>query len=215
MRERLISIDRSYEREYGYIVKSLEKEKIISAESEYGSRLNVHVATVSDKEERLLCSVLEEVLFTGFKWRYYAENVSAEANFAEDKALRFCLLDFDSGAERRFFREKIFTSLNIHIDAVYNFGMGVVKNVWRSYVELINDFYSTIPDRSDKLELIAYTLSLNIRKSEAKRMKYYVEDGKEQKILQNVFYYREKPQRVSYQNEEVERLVREIFGKYQ
>lgn len=214
MRERLISIDRRYEKEYDYIVKSLQKAKIISAQSSCGARLMVHAVAVSPKEESLLSCVCEEVLLTGFKWRYYEENVLSNTNSVEDKALRFCLLDFDSGAERRFFKEKIFTESNVHIDAVYNFGMGVVKNVWKSYAELLSDFYSTSPDRADKIELIAYMLSLNLRKNEKRMLKYYVEEEKSAKILQNVFYYKEKPKQFAFIEKDAQRLISEIFGNY-
>lgn len=214
MRERLISIDNYYEKEYDYIVKSLQKAKIISAQSTSGARRNVHVATVNDKEEKIICGAIEEVLFTGFKWRYYVENVLSKSDCVEDKALRFCLLDIDSQIERRFFREKVFSSGDVHIDAVYNFGMGVVKNVWNSYVDLMNDFYSTSPDRIDKTELIAYVLSLNLRKSESKTVKYYVEEEKVSRFLQNVFYYKEKPRNTLFVDKDTQRLVSEIFGNY-
>ena len=213
MQERLITIDRAYEREYEFITRSLDKAKIIWAESCLGRRSAINVVTKSE-QEIMLCAILEEVLMTSFKWRYYMENIEASAGRIEDRALVFCLLDFDAGAERKFFKEKIFPQSEIHLDAIYNFRMREVKAVWRSYVELINDFYSTYPTRSDKLELIGYTFSINLRQMEKKRIKCFVSEQKDDNILQNIFYYGEKTVKIPRSNKEILDIVKDLFGKY-
>lgn len=214
MQERLVTIDRVYEREYDFIVRSLKKNKIVWAEETLGRRLAIYVATAGEREERFFSSILEEVLMTAFKWHYYTQRSDFVCDKIEDKALKYCLLDFDSGAERRYFREKIFCENAIHIDPIYYFGMGVVKAVWDSYVELINDFYSTYPMRSDKLELIGYMVSLNERKGYEKRLKYYITDEKEDNVLQNIFYYGERSVKIPKDSKGILSLVNDIFGKF-
>lgn len=213
MQERLITLDRAYEREYEFIIRSLDKAKIIWAESYLGRRPAISVVT-QNEQERDLCAILEEALMTSFKWRYYIENIETSDNKTEDKALIFCLLNFDSGAERRYFKEKIFPQREIHLDAIYNFRMSEVKAVWKSYVELINDFYSTYPTRSDKLELIGYTFSINLRKMDEKPIKCFVSEQKEDNILQNIFYYGEKTVKIPKSNREILDIVKDLFGKY-
>ncbi len=215
MQERLVTYDRRYQSEYDFTLSSLEKAGILCAPSEEGRRLGICIATNSDKEEKLLSSVLEEVLLTGFKWRYYSELIKVGEG-VEDEALLFCLLDFDSGAERRFFKDKIFKkSVNIHLDAIYNFGMREVIAVWESYARLVIEFYETYPERVDKVELIAYLLSLNYKKAVQRTVKYYVRQKEESILLQDIFFYRKRGAYIPQKFTDIRDLVEELFGKYE
>lgn len=215
MQERTITFDRMYQREYDFALGVLERAGVLCAPTELGRRLGISVATVSQREERLLSDIIEEILMTGFKWRYYTGLVQKRRE-VEDVALIFCLLDFDSGAERVFFRERIFAkSINIHPDAVYNFAMKEVRSVWESYARLILDFYDSEPDREDKRELIAYMLSHSPGKSSPKRIRYTVSSEERDIILQNIFFYRKRGVYIPAKYPDVRELVEELFGKYE
>lgn len=212
MQERLITLERQYEREYSYIKEQLRKEQILFAPHEIGRRLALDVATTGVEQENKLKSIVEEVLFTAFKWEYYARSIKRSED-VEDLAILFCLLDFDSIGERKFFRDKVFDKKELHIDAVYNFGIKEIKSVWLGYVDLVNEFYKTRPERCDKLELIAYMLSLNIKNNSKKQREFYLFEDSKKTALQDLFYYRKKDCTISGADKDVQLLIADLFGK--
>ena len=213
MQERLITLEREYERDYDYIKKQLHKEQILFASHEIGRRLALDVVTTSQEQEMKLKSILEETLFTSFKWNYYL-NAIYRREEVEDYAILFCLLDYDSGAERKFFQDKIFCDKELHLDAVFNFKIKEIKSVWLGYVDLVNEFYKTKPERRDKLELIAYMLSLNIKNNSIKEREYYIFEDKKRQTLQDLFYYRKKDCSKSIIDKDIQLLIVDLFGNY-
>lgn len=211
MRERLITLDWIYEDEYDFIIKNLKEQNILHAEHELGRRYAIDVASVDEKREKAFRSILEEVLFTSFKWKYY-DNAFSQRDSVEDKAIRYCLLDFDAKMERKFFRERIFCQKEIHIDAEYNFSFGKIKEIWLGYVDLLKEFYLSKPDRIDKLELVAYMLSENIKKGFTKAIKCYISQDSSDRIVQDIFYYREKGVKIPDSEEKLRVLVKDLFG---
>lgn len=210
MRERLVTLERLYQREYDYIIRNLERKNILYAKDEVGRRLAVDIATRIDQELDLE-SILVEVIITSFKWKYY-ESVLSKKTKVEDIAVLFCLLNFDLGAERKFFKEKVFQEREIHLDAIYNFSMGKIKSCWDGYAKLITEFYESLPSRLDKVELIAYMLSIiNKQKS---RIKYYIFDDDKGKIIQDIFHFNEKIDLKGNKYQDILQVTEEIFGKY-
>lgn len=210
MRERVVTLDRLYQREYDYIIRSLEHKNILYAKHEIGRRLAVDIATRIDQELDLE-SILVEIFITSFKWKYY-ESILPKKTKVEDIAVLFCLLNFDLSAERRFFREKVFPNNELHLDAVYNFSMAKIKSCWDGYGKLIAEFYQSLPCRLDKVELIAYMLSIiNKQKS---RVKYYIFEDDKGKIIQDIFHFNEKIDFKGNKYQDILQVAEEIFGKY-
>lgn len=211
MQEKLLSIDTFYKREYDYMLEELKKHSFTYAPSERGSRLELYVAITDDEERRRLFSIVEEVFLTSMKWRYYTEKLNIIADTV-DQALLYTLLDFDSIGERRYIYENIFPNPQIHIDALYNFSLSEVKSAWSGYVELLKDFYQSLPNEEEKCELIGYMYTMNGKNRIKRRGRLYLSGDGEKMLLQKVFYYREKIADEVDKYEGVKKIVKKIFA---
>ena len=212
MQEKVVSLDANYKKEFDYLLSSVKGEGLLYGKTHRGERLELYVAIENQAQDDYFFGLVEEVLLTAFKWRYFSPFVSDYIQNAEDKALLFALLDFDSKAERKFFKDRIFTQNELFLDAHYNFGINPIKRVWEGYVELIVDFYSHRPSFSEKIELIAYMITVNRRNREERAGRYYLFDSAEDKYLQKVFYYHEKIAIIPKDCENANKIVKKIFG---
>lgn len=212
MQEKVISLDLDYKKEFDYLLSSVKGEGFLYGKTVRGDRTELYVAIENQDQDKFLFGLIEEVLLTAFKWRYFAPFVLDYIQNVEDKALLFALLDFDSKAERKFFKDRIFTQNQLFLDAHYNFGIRPIKRVWDGYVELIVDFYSHRPSLSEKIELIAYMMTVNRRNRDERTGRYYLFDTAEDKYLQNIFYYHEKIAIIPKDCENANKIVKKIFG---
>ena len=189
MQEKLLTVDGYYKREYDFMLAELKGNAFTYAESKRGSRRELYVAVMDEEEGKKLFSVLEEVMLTSMKWRYYEEYLKIPGSTA-DRALLFALLDFDSLGERRFLYESVYPKPELHLDALYNFSLKELKNVWSGYVDLVRDFYSNNPDEEEKCELIGYMYAMSGKSRLRRRSRLYLSDDGEDVLLQRIFFYR-------------------------
>lgn len=212
MQEKVVTLDWNYKEDFLYLLDKVRDRGLIYGDMVRGDRRELYVAIREESDHTFLSDCCEEVLLTSFKWRYFSEYVSSYIKTVEDKALLFALLDFDSQGEREYFLEKIYPLDSVHLDAHYNFGMSHVKNVWEGYVDLIRDFYLHRPDSKEKLELTAYMITVNRRNRKKRGERYYLFHSKQDKILQNIFYYHEKTDFFPEDCLEASKIVKKIFG---
>lgn len=211
MQEKLLSVDRFYAREYDFMLNELKTHAFTYAESERGNRLELYVAVMDDNEGRKLFSILEEVVLTSMKWRYYEDELKLPDSTI-DRALGYTLLDFDSMGERRFVYENLFPKAELHLDALYNFSLKELKDVWAGYVDLVKDFYQSNPDEDEKCELIGYMYTMSGKARLGRKSRLYLSEDKQDILLQKIFFYREKATHEVENYEEVKKIVKKIFA---
>ena len=212
MQEKVVTLDWHYKKEYQYLINSAKAKGLLYGYDYRAGRWEVYVAVREESEDEILSALCEEVLLTSLKWRYFEPFVGKYFKTPEDKALIFSLLDFDSKAERLFFKEKIYQGNEIHIDAYFNFRLANVKKVWDGYIELITDFYAHKPELPEKLELTAYMLTVNRRCRDKRLGRFFVFDNVQDEYLQKIFYYHEKIGIIPPSCEEESKIVKKIFG---
>ena len=211
MHEKLLTLDGYYKREYDFMIGELSRHRFTYAESESGKRLELYVAILDEEEGRILFSILEEVILTSMKYRYY----KSELNLPKapiDVALGYALLDFDSMGERRFIYENVYPKPSLHLDALYNFSLKELKSVWAGYVELVRDFYSNNPTIDEKCELIAYMYAMGAKGRIRRKSRFYLSDDEEEILLQKIFFYREKVAQEIEEHENIKKITKKIFG---
>lgn len=211
MQEKLLTVDDYYKREYDFMLAELKANAFTYAESRMGSRRELYVAVMDEEEGKKLFSILEEVILTSMKWRYYEEHLKLPQNVV-DKALAYALLDFDSLGERRFLYENVYPKAELHLDALYNFSLKELKNVWSGYVDLVKDFYSNTPDEDEKCELIGYMYAMSGKSRLRRRSRLFVSDEKEDNLLQRIFFYREKVPLDVENYQSIKKIVKKIFA---
>lgn len=211
MQEKLLSVDRYYLREYQFMLGELNSSGFTYAPSERGNRLELYVAIMDDDERKKLFSILEEVVLTSMKWRYYEKEL-ALPNSTIDRALGYTLLDFDSMGERRFIYENLFPKAELHLDALYNFSLKELKSVWSGYVELVKDFYQSSPDEDEKCELIGYMYTMSGKARLVRKSRLYLSNDVQDILLQKIFFYREKATQEIESYEEIKKIVKKIFA---
>lgn len=209
MRERQISLDKSFAVEYVFAVETVKKIRGITyAEGGSGTRNTLFLASRDGELLNVAEDIGSEILLTAMKFRYY-EDALPKARSLLDKALKFALMEFDSEAERFSVREYL-TGDELHLDAVYNFNMTSVKKSWDGYVQLINNFYSTSPTDEDKIELIRFMNSISSKRPVMKPLRYYIYRQKQADLLQRILYYNERVERFNAGEEEVAAIVRRL-----
>lgn len=210
MQEKLLTVDGYYKREYDFMLRELKNNSFTYAESRRGNRLELYVAVMDEEEGKKIFSILEEVILTSMKWRYYEKSLTNKTSV--DKALSYALLDFDTLGERRYVFENVYPKSELHLDALYNFSLKELKNVWSGYVDLVKDFYSSMPDEDEKCELIGYMYAMSGKNRLKRKSRLYLSDEKEDILLQKIFFYREKvpPEVENY--EDIKKIVKKIFA---
>lgn len=211
MQEKLLTIDENYEREYCFMLNEFKANAFTYAESKRGSRRELYVAVMDEEEGRKLFSILEEVILTSMKWRYYKEHLKLPQNVV-DRALAYALLDFDSLGERRFLYENVYPKSELHLDALYNFSFKELKNVWLGYVDLVKDFYSNNPDEDEKCELIGYMYAMSGKSRLRRKSRFFLSESDEDILLQRIFFYREKMPSGVENHENIKKIVKKIFA---
>lgn len=211
MQEKLLTIDENYKREYSFMLAELKASAFTYAESKRGSRKEVYVAVMDEEEGKKLFSILEEVILTSMKWRYYEDYLKLPQNVV-DKALKYTLLDFDSLGERRFLYENVYPKAELHLDALYNFSLKELKSVWSGYVDLVKDFYSNNPDEEEKCELIGYMYAMSSKSRLRRKSRLFLSECDEDILLQRIFFYREKLPLGIENHENVKKIVKKIFA---
>lgn len=176
-----ISIDVDFKAELEFLKRELERDCGIM-----GSRafFEVEDSEISEYEP-----IIEEIILTSFKYRYFYNEVKDKITELADIAILFSIVDFDGYRER----QKVYAlckSREICIDGIYNFSLQELRDEWDKLIELLKEFYTHNPTFNEKCELVSYMIQGF--KSCYKRVKYYVDSDKDVTDLQKVIYYHEK-----------------------
>lgn len=136
----VISIDKSFDKETDFIVNNVRGIKNMSyAVEESKNRLWVYVASiceVSEEVEERVTDIVETVVLTYIKLRFFLDKLSLGEMTHSNCALISSLVHFDRTYESNLFRKALSETADFNVDGLYNFRMnGVVEN-WEELASL-------------------------------------------------------------------------------
>lgn len=188
MRSRVISIDKRYVNEYGYIIRSVRMTGITHAESHTKTRYRLYTAE-TDAQADVLTPYLAEVLLTPMKYGYFARKLGKYKGIV-NTALILTLLDFDSVAERIELCERLYSKSYLPLDGIFNFAMSRNKTNWDALIILTTSFLELSPDEEDVMGLASFIVSSGGNKQPQIIDYPLFTDPALKVLLQSVYYHR-------------------------
>lgn len=208
MRDRTVTLDKKYEREYLFFLDALKRHGITHAESHTDGRFRVFTAETGSQTD-VVNAHLAEVLLTPFKSRYFMENAIVP-RFLEEYALLFVSLDF-AGIRERLRLIDVLDGINeLHIDALYNFKMSAFKDEWQGILRLICDLYDLPPLKSEIIDLTRHVMRSERQRPESK-LRYFIFDDPCVCALQRALYYHERIKDFPKGTEKARNLLKKLL----
>lgn len=204
MTERTITIDRRYLTEYEFLFRAMTTLGIPHAESHTESRFRVFTAETG-KNRAAMNAYLAEILLTPFRYRYFTANALSPA-LLSDYLLTFCAMNADGAREYVRIMDVIDPLSELHVDALYNFGLGEFKARWSRRAKLISDFIETMPSESDVLDFCRCLIEGTPSRAERK-IRFYLSEDENVRALQRYAYYGEEITHYPRGSEEAKRMI--------
>ena len=189
MTERTITLDKRFRTEYGFLFRALTTLGIPHAESHTESRFRIFTAETG-KNRCALNGYLAEILLTPFRFRYFV-GAGIVPELLTDYLMLFSAMNAGGAAEYVSIMEVIEHQSELHIDALYNFGIAEHKQRWMRRAKLVSDFKQTTPSLSEIIEFCTCLIEATPARTERK-IRYMLSDDENVCILQRSIYYGEK-----------------------
>ena len=130
-----ISLDKKYEREIEFILGKLNKMKDVSfAVEESKDRTWIYLASVCERQdsvEEAIAEIVETVILTFMKVRFFCEKLNAMP-MTHSKCVLICsLVHFDKDFERTIVRKVLSNALDYNLDGLMNFRLRALKDEWQ------------------------------------------------------------------------------------
>lgn len=136
----VISMDKCYKRELGYIQNELAKIKELSyAKEESQNRAWIYLACACqtrDEVEERVNSVIETVYLAFLKTEYFKKRIPL-VNFNHAKcALLSSIVCFDNDFESGIIQKTLASMLDLSVDGIYNFRLKSLQDAWSEVAEV-------------------------------------------------------------------------------
>lgn len=156
----VISIDKSYDREIGYILGRLQSTKELSyAIEESEGRMWIYLASVCDKQDEVeekLQSIFEVVYLSFLKLRFFLDKLHIKRMSHAKCALICSIVHFDREFESNVISKVISSSLDYNIDGILNFRLRALSEGWQELADLANKLLDGCNDEADIYEIATF-----------------------------------------------------------
>ena len=168
-----ISIDKKYEREIDFIISKLEKAKDLSyALEESEDRVWIYLASVCERQEQIeewLASLVETVILTFMKIRFFVEKLGVQ-EMTTAKCILICsLAHFDKEFERTVVRKVLSNALDYNLDGLLNFRLRALKDEWQELASVAKRLLGSAGSEEE-----VYDISSFITGSDAKKCRLVI-----------------------------------------
>lgn len=204
MTERTITLDKRFRTEYAYLFRALTTLGIPHAESHTESRFRVFTAETGNNHYALTAH-LTEILLTPFRFRYFVDNAITPTKLT-DYLVLFTAMNVDGTREYVQMLDVLDPLTEIHIDALYNFGLGEFKTRWAKRANLVSDFVATAPTQDETLEFCSCLIGASKARTERK-VRYLLTDDENVHVIQRHAYYCEDVKRFPKGTEDAQKLI--------
>lgn len=143
----VISIDKSYDKEIEFILESVRAMKNASyAVEESKNRIFIYIASVCEVAEEVedrITDIVETVVLTYIKLRFFLEKLSLTEVSHTNCALVSSLVHFDRIYESNLLRRALSETADFNVDGIYNFRMNGVLENWEELASLAEKLISS------------------------------------------------------------------------
>ncbi len=173
----VISIDKGYDREIAYILKSLQHTKdVSSAVEESKGRMWMYLASSCDRQdcvEQDMLDIMKEVYLSFIKLRFFNSKLKLRNMTHAKCALISSIVHFDREFEGNIVSKAISTTLDYNVDGLLNFRMRALKDSWQEIADVANRLLDNSTCEEDIYDVASF-----ITGSEGKKTQLAVKDGK-------------------------------------
>ncbi|MDE6060363.1 MAG: hypothetical protein K2G31_02710, partial [Clostridia bacterium] len=156
----VISIDKSYEREIGYILDRLQNTKDLSyAIEESESRIWIYLAGMCEKQDEIeecLHEILGVVYLSFIKLRFFLDKLHVRRLSHAKCALICSIVHFDREFEHSVVAKVLSGSLDYNIDGLLNFRLRALTDGWQELADLANRLLDGCTQESDIYEIATF-----------------------------------------------------------
>ena len=155
-----ISLDKKYAREMDYIAGKLNTVKDVSfAMEESEDRVWIYLASACERQdvvEEELFEIVETVILTFFKARFFLERLgSGKMGFA--RCVLICsLVHFDRDFERTVLRKVLSNALDYNLDGLMNFRLRALKDEWEELAGVSLKLLESASGESEVFEVSSF-----------------------------------------------------------
>lgn len=136
----LISIDKGYDREIGYILEKLQCTKDVSyAIEESENRVWIYLASACecvDKVESKIYEILDVVFLSFLKLRFFLERLPFRVLDHARCALLSSIVNFDRDFESGIIAKTLSSMLDYNVDGIFNFRLKALKDAWAEVADV-------------------------------------------------------------------------------
>ena len=156
----VISIDKSYDREVGYILKRLQNTKELSyAIEESQGRMWIYLASVCEKQDEVeekLQGIFEVVFLSFLKLRFFLDKLHIRKMSHAKCALICSIVHFDREFESNVVSKVLSGSLDYNIDGIMNFRLRSLSEGWQELADLANRLLDGCSSEADIYEIATF-----------------------------------------------------------
>ncbi|MBR4800365.1 MAG: hypothetical protein IK048_01635 [Clostridia bacterium] len=169
-----ISLDKKYDREIEFILGKLSGMKDVSfAVEESQDRVWIYLASVCEKQDEVeekIEEIVETVILTFMKIRFFCEKLGGEP-MSQAKCVLICsLAHFDKDFERTIVRKVFSNALDYNLDGLVNFRLRALKDEWQELATVSARLLDGADGEDD-----VYDVSSFITGSDAKKSKIIID----------------------------------------
>jgi len=155
-----ISIDKRYDKELEYILGKLQTMKDLSyATEESKDRVWIYLASVCERQdsiEKKLEDIMETVVLTFMKMRFFVEKLRLQKMTYAECVLVCSLVHFDKDFERTILRKVFSNALDYNLDGIYNFRLKDLKSEWQELSEVSSRLLASASSDADVFEVASF-----------------------------------------------------------
>lgn len=181
----VISIDKQYDKEIGYILDRLQSTKDVSyAIEENSDRLWIYLAGICEQQDAIedeIGKILEVVFLSFLKLRFFLERLTINAMTHAKCALLSSLVHFDRDFERNIVMKVISNSQDYNIDGLMNFRLRALRESWDELAEVAQHLIDGSSGDRDIFDIAAF-----ITGSDGKKSRLVIKDG----ALKNLTFHK-------------------------
>lgn len=178
MWKKTVTIDKKFGREYGALLRELDKNKsvVFAAEEGKSRRFLSIAAKESDAEsaDDFVCAKVARLLTTYFKHAFLKEKLGVGKVNAAQASLLAVMIYYDCEGDR----DEIFDMLKgydvISVDGVFNFAMRDIKRDWEELAAISENLFDGFYDDEDLYDVAGYVVE-----EKTDRSRFLIADAKD------------------------------------
>ena len=155
-----ISIDKRYGREIEYILGKLQTMKDLSfATEESKDRVWIYLASVCERQDAIeeeLENIMETVVLTFLKMRFFVERLNIGKMSYAECVLVCSLVHFDKDFERTIIRKVFSNALDYNLDGIFNFRLKALKDEWQELSDVSSRLLASASTDADVFEVVSF-----------------------------------------------------------